>query len=327
MIEHNPTWDIVDSSKLNDFIKCRRKAMYLHIFGWKTENLSNHLAFGRAYHLPMEHFLLDGYNDDSVIAGHQMLLEDYRKDFMPETDELFGAKTPDNALFVLAKYCEKYQNDLDLYDVLYTEIAGSVSIGNDKKIHFRMDSVLKDKITDKIISLEHKTGSGLWMWAEQWALSVQVGTYTHALNCLYSPDEVDQVIMNSSHFLRAKGAWEDLNQQGFTTKKQPFDFLRHPEPRSNTQMQTWLEMITYYYDEYYRELDLLMTKCSPDDPTLVAYPMNPESCLKYGRICEFHDFCTAWPNPLKRYSKTPPIGFKEEFWNPMEQEAKHIMEL
>jgi len=331
MLTPNPAWEITDSSKVQDFIRCRRFHMYRHIFGWESESISNHLVFGEAYHLPMEHFLLNGYGVDQVIEGHELLEKKYRETFKPETDELFEPKTPQNAFLVLTAYAKEYKNDLQKYtvagtDTPYTEIAGSVSIGTGKQIYFRMDSILRDNETRKIFSLEHKTGSNTYLWDEQWELSPQVGTYTHVLNCLFDPKEIDAVYMNASFFFKVKNAWKDLASKGETSYKLPYYFKRVPMPRSRDQMQTWLTTINYYYDEIQREIDLLINKCSADDPTLVAFPMNGTNCTAYARVCEYHNFCTAWPNPLKKLEPTP-LGFIVKFWNPLERESKHMMEL
>ncbi|RLC32205.1 MAG: hypothetical protein DRH37_01235 [Deltaproteobacteria bacterium] len=327
MLEHNPTWDIIDSSKLKDFMRCRRKAMFNHIFGWKALNTSNHLIFGRAFHLPLEHFLLNGYNHETLLSGYQLMVEDYRKDLGAETDEMFEPKTLNNAFYVLAAYINEYKNELKNAEVLHTEVAGSVSISKDNKLYFRLDSLLRDKTTGKIFSLEHKTGSGLWNWADQWALSTQVGTYTHVMNCLYPSKDVGTVILNSCHFLRSKGAWKDLNEFGKTTKKLPWEFYRLNSPRTANQMNVWLSNVNYYYSEFMNEIDILMNDCRTTDTVLSAFPMNENSCISFGRVCEFQDFCTAWPNPLSKFHEEPPMGFKVDFWNPMEAEAKHVVSL
>jgi len=319
-IPYQSAWDILDSTKLKDFMRCPRYCMYRHIFGWNTDNPSNHLIFGRAFHEAMEYLLLHGYDHKSLIKAHELMVENYRKDLPEETDELFEPKTPKNAFFALAAYCDKYKDDLKLNDVLHTEIAGSITIGKDKKIYFRMDSLLKSKATGKVFSLEHKTGSGLWLWEERWGLSTQVGTYTHVLNCLYPVDDVLGVILNSVHFLRNKSSWKDLNTLGKTTKKLPFDLFRLYSPRTTAQMRVWLENVNYYYDAYFNEINILLNS-SKDANVLTAFPLNENSCISYGKVCEYQDFCLAWPNPLKKFDQVP-LGFKKEIWNPMEQDCK-----
>ena len=323
---HNTT-NIIDSSKINDFIKCRRYCMYAHFFGWKSLTPSNHLVFGEAWHLAMEYLLLNGYSMKSVAQAFELMLNKYRQTFPPETDEMFGAKTPENAFIVLAKYAQKYARDLEQFEVLYTEIAGSVSIGEGKQINFRMDSVLRELANKKISSLEHKTGSSTYMWLEQWILSIQFGTYTHVLNCLFPAEEIDAVYVNGVFFGKGIKAWAELRATGETTMKTiPYDFLREPVKKSRNQMQVWLDTINYYYDELKMEAQLLVD-AKDSDEVLRAFPLNPLSCGSYGHVCEYKDFCTAWANPLRKLSDEAPLGFKIEFWNPLEREAKQVFTL
>ena len=311
ILEEQPTWSIIDPSKMQAFMACPRKFFYEYVLGWRPEMPNNHLVFGEAWHHAMEHLLLNGYHDDAVVDAYQKFEECYRASFAPETDEMFEPKTPFNAFLVLQKYAEKYAEDLDYFDVLYTEIAGTVTIGQDRMMDFRMDSVIKDNTTGMHASLEHKTGSRLWMWAEQWLLSMQVSTYTHVLHCLYPEDEVEGVIMNGCFFIKRK--------------KDPFDFSRVPTTRSRDQMDTWLFNANYWYDQIQREMELLVNS-DADSDLLIAFPLNTTNCLNYGRVCEYHDYCLAWPNPLQKCGE-PPLGFKIEHWNPRARDAKVRYEL
>ena len=71
-------------------------------------------------------------------------------------------------------------------------------------------------------------------------------------------------------------------------------------------------------DELDREMDRLF-RCKEEDTVLMAFPMNPKSCSAY-RGCQFHDFCLSWSNPLQRCYE-PPLGFKEEFWDPSQMDT------
>jgi len=303
----DPSWEKVDSSKLNDFIRCYRFYFYCHLLGWKPDSPNNHLEFGLAWHLPMEYLLLNDYSQNSIIDAYDLFEASYRMEFSPETDEMFGAKTPANAFVALSNYTDEYADDLDKYLVKYTEIAGSVSIAENRSLFFRMDSILENNSSGLVSSLEHKTGSRVWQWGEQWPLSIQVGTYTHVLHCLYPADKIDCVWMNATFFL--------------SRKKDPIEFLRLPVKKTLNQMAVWFYTVNYLFEQIEINMEAL-DKCEEDDSIMTAFPINPSGCQKWGRICEYHDFCTAWSNPLKRCQQ-PPLGFVTRFWDPTEAEAKH----
>lgn len=314
--------EMYDTSKIVEFATCPRKYFYHYVLGWQQP--SNHLVFGHSWHEAMEYLLTHDYSTESVQQAHQLLLADYRKTYDPASDALYEPKTPLNALFVLAAYANTYRSDLNEYNVLHTEIGGRVPIGVDQNnedifLTYRMDSILEDKQTGKIISLEHKTASSFYNWSNQWELAFQPGTYTHVLNCAFEPARVKGIIMNGAAFRKVKKAWEDLAQGRQPKNQLPYEFLRFHAARSTNQMDSWLWHVNYYIDQIRWQFKLLHD-CSDDDHILGAFPQNPESCTKYTG-CEYHNFCTAYQNPLRK-ALTTPIGYRREFWDPMARPVK-----
>jgi len=303
----------LDSSKIKDFKRCPRFFFYRHILGWCSETPNNHLVFGSAWHDAMEHLLLNGYGENEIITAFDKFLATYRQSFPPETDELFKGKTPNNAFMVLAKYATHpdYQHDHKNYETLHTEIAGSVAIDEKRLLYFRQDSILKDRKTGHVRSREHKTGSRTWGWEEQFLLDGQVGTYSHVLYCLYPKELVDGIEINGSFFL--------------ARKTDPFDFRRFLIGKTEDQMQVWLSNTAYYMWQIESEYELL-GDTDENDNVLYAFPLRDTSCQDYGRLCEYHDFCMAWPNPLQR-AYEPPLGFKVGFWDPTIGPAKKTFNL
>ena len=294
--------NIIDSSKLNDYLDCPRMFFFRHILGWEIDRPNNHLVFGSAWHEAMEHLLLNGYGDDSMMAAYEKFLDYYRESFPAETDELFSPKTPANALLALARYCAEYRSDS--FETLYTEIGGRVSIDGKRNIAFKMDSICRDQ-EGRIFSLEHKTKKNSFsrVWVDDWPLSIQVGTYSHVLNCLYSPEKVKGIFINGVGFL-----------------KTDIKFMRVPVYRAPEHCQNWLFHVNYYFDQIENEWEILL-ESTPDEPIMRAFPQNPRSCTKYFG-CAFFDYCNAWANPLSRCEEVPP-GMIIRHWNPLAEPVKH----
>lgn len=303
----DPTWDIVDSSKLNTFLQCPRRYFFEYMLGWQSTAPNNHLRFGEAWHVAMEHILLNGYDPPSLAEAFDKLLVCYRQEFPKETDELYSPKTPTRAMMALAEYADRYRHDLDEFEVLYTEISGTVPIGEDAVMYFRLDSIVKGSIGHK--SFEHKTkgGSITALWGLQWLQSLQIGTYNHVLYCLYPENEVDGISINGAGFLKTK-----------------FDFQRIPIKKTKTQMQVWLDTVRYWRSQIRNEMEILRN-CSDSDDVLNAFPLNPSSCDRYFG-CPFLDYCQAWANPLRECDELP-LGFKIDFWNPTKKPSTHKMDL
>ena len=302
------TWNILDSSKLTTYMDCPRQYFYNYVLGWRSDAPNNHLVFGTAMHEAMEHLLLFGYNDTTVFEAFDKFLAVYRQDFPDTSDYLYAPKTPEQALVGLSEYCDRYRSDLADFKPLYTEIAGTVPINSDQRLHFRLDSICQDKQNGNIFSLEHKTGSRISrFWTDQWQMAVAVGTYTHVMNCLYDPSKVWGVKINGVFF-----------------QKNKIEFLRVPVRKTLDHMKQWLWNVAWWADQIRWQFDLL-DKCSADDQVLTAFPQQPGSCTKYFG-CSYHDFCCSWPNPLQHCDE-PPIGYKIEWWDPSAHEATHRMEI
>lgn len=297
MLQEHPSWYKHHASTLNDYLTCPRYSFYRQFLGWRKESTHNHLAYGSAWHEMMETLLIQGYTTEALVAGMERFLECYRKQFGEETDELFTPKTPSAALTAAAHYIQKYAEQDSRQIVLHTEAWGAVPIAPDRLIHFKCDSILRD---DRgIFSREHKTGSRTGrQWVDKWALSMQVGTYTHVLYCLYPAEEVWGVEINGTIFQKSK-----------------IDFVRVPCRASLQMLNAWLTDVNSWVSRLELDIQVLMEDDSASEPVMRSFPRNPLSCTDfYG--CEYHPFCLAWANPLQYVEEGPPIGFYQEFWDP-----------
>jgi len=304
-IPEHPSWQILDSTKLNSYMECPRSYFYEYILGWRAEAPNLHLEFGKAWHLAMEHLILNGYESQSVIDAYTKMTEHYRQFFPEVMDEVNSPKNPGNALKALLGYCVTYKDDQ--FKPLYTEIAGTVPIDEANILHFRMDSILE--YPDGMIrSMEHKTGSTLSrQWTDQWSLSIQTFIYNHVLHCLYPAEKVWGVDINGVFF-----------------QKKEIKYQRVPARRSLEMMQASYWNVLHMMKMVKWDMDNLVL-ASDNDKVMMCFPMNPTNCTKYFG-CKYHDFCMSWPNPLQRCEEVP-YGMKIEYWDPSAEEAKHTFKL
>lgn len=294
---HNEVWSILDSTKLQAFSSCPRSFFYEYILGWRAEQTSNHLIFGQAWHDALEHIYRNGMRPECVADAYNLFLQRYRSQFPESTDSWFKGKTPSNALLGLIEYVKNHASDAYDLEVLDTEVGGQVAIADDRLITVKLDLIARKG--SKIMALEHKTGSACGQsWERQWALSIQVGAYLHALNSAYPSYGRATIVVNGTFF--------------YVKERK---FLRVPCIRSGEAMLNWLNTVNSLYDRIEYELEVL-SGCTADDCILKAFPMNPTACNNYAG-CQFHDLCTCVPNPLSRAMSGPPSGFVEFWWNPL----------
>jgi len=309
-IEPHPTWNIIDSSKLQCFMSCPRRYFYEYILGWRPEGSNIHTVFGTAWHAMMEQLYQVGYNKNGIAAGYEKFLQIYRAHFDEDEDALFEAKNPNIALAAAKKYIEQYVDDeLTVYG---TEIAGKVRITPHYEMYFKMDLITQDS-RGRFYVWDHKTTG--WelnaVWMNQWGNRGQFKLYLHALATYLhargeDPSKIYGLIVNGAQF-RVLKAGPKLN------------FARHiisydPAIQAAWARETgqWLRFLIHQHR--------LLAKTSVDRPVMAAFPKNGtgEACTRWNRTCYLHDLCMTVPNPLQIEK---PSDFKVEYWNPMEVET------
>lgn len=317
MIEEKEYWNVRDSSKLDDYYRCPRRYFYMHMLGWRPDKPMHDAYFGECWHKAREHQLLYGYND--IKGAYEKFITCYRKEFDTDSDELYRPKDPTAVAMALAKFANERGSDLEENEVLLTETSGTVPIDDHRYLHYRMDSVLRRKQDGKIFSLDHKSAKRFSrQWSEKFFLSIQNGTYTHCLYCLYPIEEVIGVEFDGTSFeYLTRGS--KIRPAGYH-----INFMRVPAWKTPDQMNAWLWNTVNILDDIDRDTDRL-SHCSEGDKVLQAFPMNPTSCTDFWG-CPFHDFCISWPNPLQ-YIYEPPPGFKVDFWDPREMETTNKKDL
>lgn len=321
LTEH-PTWQIRDSSKVDDYIACPRQYLLRHIFGWRPDSPAHDLHFGHCWHIAREYGLLHGYED--VQGAYNAFIVEYRKEFDPSTDDIYRPKVPAGVLNALIQLSQDPLRRHDLLEnevveldgVKMTEISGSVPVAEDRVLFYRMDSIMRRKADGMIFSWDHKSTSEKYIsgrqWAEQFHLSIQNGTYTHCLYCMFPIELVLGIEFCGTGFTYL--------YRGSSQRPAGFhcSFKRVPAYKTPDQMNSWLWTVNQWLDRIDGDMDRLFS-CKENDPVLMAFPMNPKSCTNY-RGCPYHDYCLSWQNPLQ-HCYEPPLGFRQEFWNPQEMDT------
>lgn len=301
-LEYHPTMDVNDSSKIQSFQDCPRGFFFRYVLGWQQEKSNVHLVFGSAWHEALEYIYNNGIHPDSAAGAYDKFITVYREGFpIEEGDDSRRPKDPATAIKALANYCQEYQHYDSGIEVLFTEVAGTVPIREDRVIHGKVDAIVRD--TDGIWSHEHKTtGRNSAPWRDKWNLIIQVGTYSHLLFSLFPDEQVQGVKINGTVFTKSRGA----------------DFLRIPVRKTAEDMQQYLWEVNHWFDQLeWNWLEL--SECSPNDDVMTAFPKNAQSCSKFG--CRYPGLCSSWNNPLKRCHQPPP-GYEVEFWDPRRENEK-----
>jgi hypothetical protein len=312
-MELHPSTEIIDSSKLTDYLTCPRQYFYRNILGWRHQGPQHDLVFGEAIHAGLEVLYLHGFGRPFgpehtkivVQLAFDAFLQVYRGTFSEETDEDYGAKSPFMAYEALEGYCNQYEREFERYKVYEApdgkciEVSGFVPIDGRERLYFRQDVILEDLSNGRKFTLEHKTAkTGGPIWAAQWDLSVQVGTYTHALYSIFPEDEVWGVRVN-----------------GILFQKKGIGYERIPCEKTLSQMQIWLETIRTTVDLLRCDMIEVCGEYIADYEVMSSFILNPTNCTKWFRVCPYHDLCLSWKNPLHHLDEIP-LGMIVDFWDP-----------
>lgn len=313
-VPSHPSHGVLDSTKIQAYQDCPRRFFYEYILGWRPAMPNNHLVFGSAVHKAMEHLILHGYTVNAVKDALEMFNDEYRAEFSAETDVLYEPKTPARFFSALLLYIRQYADDHLRFQVYKTEFGGTVHISERHVLAYKMDTILFNTATGKYFSLEHKTTASNYInksYHIDHMMGIQVGTYTHVLNCLFHPSEVEGITINCMCFKR--------------TKQPDFIFERFPIFMSSNQMYIWIETTNSWCDRIQEDYNRL-AESSDSDPILKAFPCNGRSCSNWGKICPFQELCVSWANPLQHIHFLP-ADMQVEFWNPLEEDLREVITL
>lgn len=294
---------------------------YRYMLGWDLDIPAQDLWFGESWHRAREYQLLNGYDD--VQGAYDKFITCYREKYAPEEDEYYSPKTPTAVLNGLITFSTDRLADLNENEVVeldgqkMTEISGKVPVDDNRFLHYRMDSIIRNKESGKIFSWDHKTTSENYIkgryWADQFFLSIQAGTYTHCLYCMFPIEDVLGIEFCGTGFTFLKRGSANRPAGYHVTLR------RVPAWKTADQMNAWLWTVNDLLDEIERETDRLF-HCKESDAVMMAFPMNPTSCTSF-RGCPYHDYCISWPNPL-RNAYEPPLGFVSRFWDPSHMDTR-----
>ncbi len=332
MIKEHPTFWIIDSTKLQDYMQCPRMYMYRYIFGWEPRDPNVHLAFGIAWHESMEHLLLNGYDAASIMNAQDAFDNAFDEHYTQFTIDEHKNKNSANAFYGLQEYAALYHDDLDLFKVIATEVAGKIAISDTKKLYFRSDAQCRGVVKHLqpgVFSLEHKTGTSLNdRWKAGWSQKIQVGTYTYLMHCMYPAEEIRGVIING--FFPHVPPKRKIDSELYANAKD-VEFVRHDINKTNLQLEDWFQTVHSWYDSILIDTEAVL-KVKDDERICLPFRKQTEHCTSYGTAnnpgCQYKNICPAFSNPIN-LADTVQEGFVRRYWNPedMLASAKEVVNI
>lgn len=309
-----------DNTRLSDAKKCLRYFYFRHERDWVPVGLAPPLAFGLGWHSAMDVVwkrLVGGTKLSTTDIAQEAYIafeKDWTEGGFPGLNEIgpeqaadLGARTPMVALEMIYEYIEARRNFLETCELEAIEKPFAVPLDpNDSTLYYvgRFDKVFGYR--KKFFTGEHKTTS---------LYSVK-GTFRDTFVQSFSPNSQVDGYLYSGHMEygdKFKAVWID---GALVHKNVHNGFIFIPIERKLSQLDSWLWEARYWIDQVEANREAL-TKVSPDDPYMAAYPKNTNSCIDYARPCPYMDLCKMTANP--HALRETPDGFKSEHWSPFER--------
>ena len=327
-IDFSPTFNMLDSSKISTYTRCRRKFLWEYILGLRSIWPNRHLIYGTAMHLALEHILKlspeqvadhEELNRQIMIAYH-LALDSYRVHFDPDTDDLRKPKSPEYIIPSLIGYVHLYKDEWTTEELIATELFGQVPIDeNGTLVTYRNDAIRRNQ-RGQLYVLEHKTGSMAGSaWYDQWMLAYQPMVYYHSLVYNNPGEEHWGVLINGIIAAKRK----NVTVEGI-------NFHRVPVRYTNNQMSDGLATLSSEISDIHNDMDELM-QATPETKRLNAFRRCPTACTDFNTTCVYHTLCSLESNPVKIASRIKddnmniPEGFQIEHWNPLDDAKGEVV--
>jgi len=309
MVELNALAFKMDSTKLLAYMRCPRRFLFEHVFGWRSEAANLDLSFGGLWHRVLEHWHI---TFDLEACKEMLRLGCAELEEVGEAPDPRAPKGYVNACLALDQYSASgYGRE---WKVLAQEVPGSFEIAG-HTFYVNVDLIV-ERPDGRVVVVDHKTGSKrLTKWDMPWLGSIQMGSYLYVTEQVFGERlygaEVSTMFFYKPDADKKTGALTAKNEH--IPIELPWDEKR--KAGWDATLRYWLQLLDC--DKHYLECE------SHEDSVLFAFPQRaPEACHSYMRPCPYMDLCFTEPNPLKIWSPgNPPIGLQETWWDPEKREC------
>lgn len=288
--------DTITSSALKTARACLRQYEIAYKLGIRPRETAGALRFGTAMHTELE--------------GRWRYLEDGLWPTTSPDDPFDAAKV--RAL--MAGYCARWEDDRELYEVLYIEEPFSSAMRTPTGRHSskwrmagKMDGVIRERESKRVLILEHKTTSeDIRVGSDYWTrlrMDAQVSIYYDGAAALGL--DVQGVLYD----VIAKPALQPYKATPTESRKYKKDGTLYATQRDRDETpdeyeQRLLEAIAAAPERYYQRAEVVRLESEIaasrrdiwETSRIIAaghFPRNVDACLRYGRACAYLPVCSG----------------------------------
>lgn len=313
-LQRNESWGVFDSTKLQEYLTCRRKFFFRYRLsqkGWTPSRESLDLVHGDAIHKGMQQMYLAFAKNGDYQSGYEDAIAAYIKRYIeryPDEEEWFynSPKNPIGAKECFLQYPAEYKTDN--FRLIGTEIYGAIPISESRTIITKLDLIVETN--DGIVIVDHKTSKNSLseIMKTQHEVSFQFASYnlaglSYVTSKGYPKSAFKGVLVN--HI-----AFKETQKRGLEV-----EFDRFYVTKTEEQLEKHICLVDSLISEIEAN-DEKALSCKDTEEPLDCFIQNTKACTDYYRRCEFFDYCHYVTNPLSLMDGGVPAQFALNEWDP-----------
>ncbi len=307
---------LLTNSSMTMFRRCPREYQFAYVIRRRSKNKAEALRFGSFFHAGLNAWWrTDGSAVDKLTAGLTAMQDRANQPGEGDAFELVKAEE------LLLGYTARWgHSDLK---TLAVELQFRLPLSTGYDLGGAIDAIAQSKMQvsrgePSVHNVEHKTtsqdiSSGAPYWSHVHALDTQVSTYMHAARELgYAPRDTIYDAIRKPSILPLKATPEESKKYTKPTRAEPvprlYANMRETDETPDEYRGRLRTDIASNPDRYFQRQTIVRLEADDsahaDDTTHTAemirfaesrnaWPRTPGACLRYGRMCDYHDVCSG----------------------------------
>lgn len=309
-----------DNTRLSDHRTCNRYYYFRHERHWTSVRKDAAPDFGTCWHVAQDVIwtaIKKGMDDDTILSVAYAAFEEKwtelgyprLEDATEDEVDTMKFRNTETAAGMIEEYIKKRRGFIENVELIDLEKAFAVPLDPHDETMFyvgRLDKVIR--WAGRVWGVEHKTSSNYAregyfkrQTLDSYDPNSQIDGYLHALHMLYGKE--------------AKGILVDLALV-HKTVHEGFEFV--PVEKSVEALNAWLWEARQEIDRI--EANQINARRVDNFGFMPAFPRNTNACSHYSG-CKYLDICKGTVDPREQVE--PPMGFKEEKWEPFDEQLLH----
>jgi len=312
----NDDIQVITKSRLQVFASCQRLHSYQFVEGYRSTAPREAADFGSVLHAGLEHWWGSYIGADPLpglpLTNALAAMASYRNEKAPTFDDASMVK----AELLMTAYDARWSSSMPEWEVLGVEVEFMLVLPDRKRLRVsgKLDALARRRADGSVWFVEHKSsGADLSPGSTYWQrlrLDPQVSIYHMGMRALgYEPAGALYDVIERPAQRPLLATPVELRKYTKATAKEPSRLYANQRDTDETPSEFRDRMgalIAEEPDRYFARAEVVRLETEIDEslkdvtelalqirtgPLTGVSPRNPDSCHKYGRVCDFLPVC------------------------------------